>query len=313
MKDFPCTNSTQECSHASPADLIEAPAKSKRGRKKSTAPKSLKKEKRLIQNRESAFRFRIKRKTEFETLRQQVDELIEENEGLKQQVAQLKQIIASGQFDKSASPVVKSEVKPISAPVQQVGVEAQNLMAQLSKIQGEINQIQQVSGVLQSQKQQLLIGQPVHVNQTNHHSHATSTVASSHSASPILKTQDSVQTPPHNMFANLPSTAAQQLAGVLHAPTPRVINPVYMKQMIQNQPQLIAHNSFSSATNAQQQYWTNNAPQMHSQITQQQHMLSSMHHGQAVQGGLFKLPMGAPFFPPHHQAHPSMLQQRLVQ
>jgi len=38
---------------------------------------------RLVQNRESAFRFRIKRKSEFETLRQQVDELIEENEGLK--------------------------------------------------------------------------------------------------------------------------------------------------------------------------------------------------------------------------------------
>ena len=38
---------------------------------------------RLFQNRESAFRFRIKRKSELETLRQQVDELIEENEGLK--------------------------------------------------------------------------------------------------------------------------------------------------------------------------------------------------------------------------------------
>lgn len=38
---------------------------------------------RLMQNRVSAFRFRIKRKEEFETLKDQVDSLIEENEALK--------------------------------------------------------------------------------------------------------------------------------------------------------------------------------------------------------------------------------------
>ena len=38
---------------------------------------------RLIQNRVSAFRFRVKRKQEFETLRDQVNLLVEENDALK--------------------------------------------------------------------------------------------------------------------------------------------------------------------------------------------------------------------------------------
>lgn len=38
---------------------------------------------RLLQNRESAFRFRIKRKSEFETLRQIVKDLEDENSALK--------------------------------------------------------------------------------------------------------------------------------------------------------------------------------------------------------------------------------------
>lgn len=36
-----------------------------------------------MQNRESAFRFRIKRKGEFETLKMEVDQLLEENEKLR--------------------------------------------------------------------------------------------------------------------------------------------------------------------------------------------------------------------------------------
>jgi bZIP transcription factor len=41
---------------------------------------------RLMQNRVSAYRFRIKRKQEFETLKQYVNELVSENDNLRQEV-----------------------------------------------------------------------------------------------------------------------------------------------------------------------------------------------------------------------------------
>ncbi|CDW74122.1 bzip transcription factor [Stylonychia lemnae] len=244
MSEVNLSSLQSQITYTEESSLSVTEPKSQRGRKKSAQSKVNKKERRLMQNRVSAFRFRIKRKQEYELLKDQVTALASENEALKQQVAQMRVII-------------ESNIREMNKPAPQIPT-GQNsytavLLHQLQKLQGEIGQYQQLTG-FNRQQQQLLATSLINPTQTFVSN--DSTTIHSNSSSPILKpTNDNnmnvnSSVPQHiyqqSRFPQNPLILVQNtqdLNQTMFNALQKSINPMFSGQ----QPQMGAHSLLNEA------------------------------------------------------------------